>query len=130
MITTEELGEYLGVGEEKQGEVERIRAGALGRLRRATGVDWEHRPDSLAAEEALRAMVYLSYYGVRDGVKNTQFLEDYLTARVCELQFSKEAMGLGTGQEGGDSGPGEDTGAGDLPLDAGGKPVGAGGVPE
>lgn len=91
VITAEELCAYLGVDEENGAEVARLRAAAIERICRASGIDWTARTDVELFNEAVRTQVWLSYYAVRDTVKNTQFLQEYLTGLICSLQLCRKA---------------------------------------
>lgn len=99
MISEQELLDFLGVDEDSAQLVSQARTSALERLRRATGVDWENAEENALAAEAVKTMVYLSFYGVRDGLKNPAYLEDHLTGLLVELQLSKEAMDRGDDPE-------------------------------
>ena len=44
-------------------------------------------------------MVYISYYAVRDGVKNFDYVERRRTQLMKELQYSKEADDDGAQQK-------------------------------
>ena len=90
IMTVEQLREFLGVDEERDGEIKMLRLSAIEYLCRATGIDWAARADVETFNEALRTQVWLSYYAVRDVAKNTQFLREYLTALICSLQLSGE----------------------------------------
>lgn len=89
IVTVEHLRDYLGADSEKDSEIEALRAAAIETLCRSTGIDWTQRHKADTFNEALRVQVYLSYYAVRDGVKNTEFLQNYLTGLICSLQLCK-----------------------------------------
>lgn len=89
IATVEQLRDYLGTDSEKDSEINSLRAAAIETLCRATGIDWTQRKKIDTFNEALRVQVYLSYYAVRDGVKNMEFLQNYLTGLICSLQLCK-----------------------------------------
>lgn len=84
-VTVEEVMDYLGVGEESKQVVEREMAAAYRYLRRATETDWSKRP---GAEEAVKLRVWLTFYAVRGGAQNTDYLERHLTDLVKQLQYA------------------------------------------
>lgn len=93
IVSTENLLDWLGAGEESAGIVSALRASALDSLRRATGIDWEGRERVETANEAIRAMVYLSFYGMRGTDVKTDALERHLNGLVKQLQFGGDADG-------------------------------------
>lgn len=86
----EELRAYLGVGEEHDGELAALREAAVEGICRATGIDWRERPQQQQFLEAVRAQMWLSFYGVRDAAGNTAFLERYLEGLLAGLQLCRE----------------------------------------
>lgn len=88
LVTVEQLRDYLGVDADKDAEVTALRASAIESISRPTGFDWKKRKKLDTFNEAVRVQVWLSYYAVRDGAKNTQFLQDYLTGLICSLQLT------------------------------------------
>ena len=86
-VTVEEVMDYLGVGEETRQVVEREIAAAYQYLRRATGIDWSTRS---GAEEAVKVRVWLTFYAVRGGAQNTDYLERHLTNLIKQLQYAAE----------------------------------------
>jgi len=86
-VTVEEVMDYLGVGEESRQVVEREMTAALCYLRRATGTDWSQRPE---AAEAVKLRAWMTFYAVRDGAQNTEYLRQHLTELVKQLQYAEE----------------------------------------
>lgn len=100
IVTVEQLRNYLGADSEKDSEIKALLAAAIESLCRATGIDWTQRRKVDTFNEAIRVQVYLSYYAVRDGTKNTEFLQEYLTGLICALQLcTGEVDADGDGQE-------------------------------
>ena len=91
LVTVEELRDFLGVDEDSDSIIRAERNNALDELYRATGYDWTMEDKANVANEAVRVMVYISYYGVRGGLKNLDFLERRKTQLTKMLQFSGEA---------------------------------------
>lgn len=89
-VTVKEVLDYLGVGTESIKEVEAEIDSALDYLRRATGADCSKRPD---AAEAVKLRVWMTFYGIRGGAQNTQYLERHLTDLVKQLQYTKPPKG-------------------------------------
>lgn len=90
--SVEQLRDFLGVDEQRDGEVEMLRESAIGIINKATGRDWRLRDDVDMFNEALRTQVWLSYYAVRDdGNKNTAFLQSYLSGLINSLQYPGNA---------------------------------------
>lgn len=83
-VTVDEVMDYLGVGEESRQVVEREMDAALRYLRRATGTDWSQRPE---AAETVKLRVWLTFYAVRGGAQNTQYLTQHLTDLIKQLQY-------------------------------------------
>jgi len=90
LITSAELLDFLGADEDAQSEIEEELQSALEQLERATGVDWAKRKDVHTANQAIKDMVYLSFYAVRDGSQNTEFVERHLTSIIKQLQYATE----------------------------------------
>jgi len=88
VVTIEQLRDYLGVDADKDTEITMLRAFAIESISRASEFNWEQRKKIDTFSEAVRVQVWLSYYAVRDGAKNTQFLQDYLTGLICSLQLT------------------------------------------
>lgn len=86
-VTVDEVLDYLGAGEESRAEVEAEIASALAYLRRATGADCSRRP---GAGEAVKLRVWMTFYGIRGGAQNTQYLERHLTDLVKQLQYTED----------------------------------------
>lgn len=86
-VTVEEVLDYLGAGEESKAEVKAEIASALAYLARATGADCSQRP---GAAEAVKLRVWLTFYGIRGGAQNTQYLEQHLTDLVKQLQYAND----------------------------------------
>lgn len=85
-VTVDEVMDYLGVGDESRQVVEREMASAYQYLRRATGTDWSTRS---GAEEAVKVRVWLTFYAVRGGAQNTDYLERHLTGLIKQLQYTE-----------------------------------------
>ncbi|MEG0839745.1 MAG: hypothetical protein RSF33_08095 [Hydrogenoanaerobacterium sp.] len=92
----EALRDYLGVGAECDELIKSARASALEQLRRATGVNWEAENENAVAAEAVRCLVWLSFYGIRDDSKNTEFLRKHAIQLLSQLQYSAEVKRNGT----------------------------------
>ena len=92
MITVEELRNYLGVDSDSDPEIKTARDAALEELKRVTGVNWENAQNCSVANEAVQAMVYLNYWGIRDSAKNTEFLQKHINKKIKLLQNSEEAQ--------------------------------------
>lgn len=104
IISVEQLRDYIGVDSEKDDEIRMLRAAAIEHIGRATATDWKKRTKVDTFNEAVRTQVWLSYYAVRDGAKNTGFLQDYLTGLICSLQLcGEEGEANDLRQEGADS---------------------------
>lgn len=88
-VTVEQLREFLGADAEHDGEVSMLRASAIEHICRASKIDWTARQDVETFNEAVRTMVWTSYYAVRDEAKNTPFLREHLTGLICSLQLCK-----------------------------------------
>jgi len=88
IVSTEQLRDFLGADSEKDTEIAALRASAIESISRSTGIDWTRREKVDTFNEAVRVRVWISYYAVRDGAKNTQFLQDYLTGLICSLQLT------------------------------------------
>lgn len=101
-VTVEEVLDYLGAGEESRAEVESEIASALAYLCRATGTDCSRRP---GAEEAVKLRVWLTFYGIRGGAQNTQYLEQHLTDLVKQLQYTEDPKDEDPGEEGKENDP-------------------------
>lgn len=86
-VTVDEVLDYLGAGEESRAEVEAEIADALVYLRRATGADCSGRP---GVAEAVKLRVWMTFYGIRGGAQNTQYLQQHLTELVKQLQYTEE----------------------------------------
>lgn len=93
LVSIDDLREFLGVDSDSDSIIANERDNALDEIRRATGFDWEHAREQLGAlNEAVQILVYISYYGVRDGVKNLVFLERRKIQLMKMLQYSAEAQ--------------------------------------
>lgn len=90
IITAAQLLDFLGADEDATSEIEEELQTALERLERATGIDWTTRQDVHTANQAIKDMVYLSFYAVRDGSQNTEFVEQHLTSIIKQLQYATE----------------------------------------
>lgn len=90
LVTAAELLDYLGAGSESSAIVEGLRTSALAQLAAATGIDWTDRTDCGVANEALRVMVWLSFYSMRDDKAATEHLERYKTSLIKSLQYAVE----------------------------------------
>lgn len=93
LITAAELLDFLGADEDAESEIAEELQSALEQLERATGVDWEKRKDVHTANQAIKDMVYLSFYAVRDGSQNTKFVERHLTSIIKQLQYATATEG-------------------------------------
>lgn len=97
ILSVEQLRDFLGLDEDQDDAIALLRQTAIGIINKATGRDWQQREDVEIFNEALRTQVWLSYYAVRDdNVKNTTFLQSYLTGLINSLQFPGDAQEDGT----------------------------------
>lgn len=98
MVSVAQLRDYLGVDADSDDTISRLRASALGSLRVSTGIDWEaadtDKRQSIACE-AVQTMVWLSFYAARGDATNADFLRQYLTGLIVQLQYG-EGGGDGT----------------------------------
>lgn len=101
-VTVKEVLDYLGAGEESKVEVEAEIASALAYLHRATGADCSRRP---GAAEAVKLRVWMTFYAIRGGAQNTQYLEQHLTDLVKQLQYTEDPKDENTGEEGEENDP-------------------------
>ena len=93
LVSSDELLDWLGAGEESFGIVSALRASALESLHRATGIDWAAQTGRLeTANEAIRTMVYLSFHGLRNPDIKTDVLERHLTGLMIQLQNGGDAI--------------------------------------
>lgn len=100
LIDTSGLLSFLGAGEESAALVDSLRASALDGIRRATGVDWTMGGDQTGTvNEAVRAAVWMSFYGLRDPQIKTDHLAAYYARLITQLQYGEEATADG-GAEG------------------------------
>lgn len=99
LISIAQLRDFLGVDNDSDGIIKNERDNALDELKRATGFDWSDANAARTANELVQIMVYISYYGVRDGVKNLDYLERRRTQLMKMLQYSKEVYDDGVQQE-------------------------------
>lgn len=90
LITAAELLDFLGADEDAESEITEELQSALEQLERATGIDWGKRKDVHTANQAIKDMVYLSFYAVRDGSQNTEFVKWHLTSIIKQLQYATE----------------------------------------
>lgn len=90
IMTTIELRNWLGVESTEDVDVEFARKTALEKLKRSTGKDWEKITNNEIANEAIRSMVYRSYWGVRDSAKNLEFLGKHILEQITTLQYSDD----------------------------------------
>ena len=74
LVSSDELLDWLGAGEESFGIVSALRASALE-----------------TANEAIRTMVYLSFHGLRNPDIKTDVLERHLTGLMIQLQNGGDA---------------------------------------
>ena len=88
IMTVERIMEYLGVGPDKEKEVQSLRASAMEDIRLTTGKDPADEKLSALFDEAVRVQVWISYYAVRDAAKNTEFLRRYLSTLIDKLQLA------------------------------------------
>ena len=93
-ITKDQLLDYIGAGAESVSIVESLRASAFAQLRAATGTDWEKNASEIA-NEAVRVMVWLSFYALR-GTDTTQHLENYKTQLIKQLQYAEVTQDANT----------------------------------
>lgn len=98
LVTLEEAKVYLGVGEHEEGDTEedalitRFIVSAEERLKRATGIRWTQELNEYeTAAEAVRVMVWLSYWSLRGDVEGVDFIREHLNGLITQLQYSAEA---------------------------------------
>ena len=83
---------FLGGGDEPAAWVVSPGASALEGTRRATGVDWTAGGAKTGVvNEAIRAAVWMSFYGLRDPSVKTDHLTAYLGRLITQLQYGEEA---------------------------------------
>lgn len=102
-VTPEQLCDFCGAdADDPGGIISAARVSALAELKSAVGDPGILKANAGIANEAVRVMVYISYYGVRDGVQNLDFLRQRKTELVKMLQYGDaEVAADGDGQEGG-----------------------------
>lgn len=99
LIDTSGLLAFLGAGEESAALVDSLRASALDGIRRATGVDWTAGGAKTGVvNEAVRAAVWMSFYGLRDPSVKTDHLTAYLGRLITQLQYGEEADADGSAE--------------------------------
>lgn len=89
LITDEGLREYLGA--DPEADIASFLESALEELQRATGVDWRLQEKTGVANEAIRTIAYLSYYGMRGAAQNLDHLRRHKIELITQLQYSPEA---------------------------------------
>ncbi|WP_277098294.1 hypothetical protein [Dialister invisus] len=90
MLTTEDLRDYLGVDSGNDKIIEQLQDEALDDLKKSTGIDWVGS-ENKTADSAIRAMVYLSFYGNRGEIKDPTFLDSFIRRKIVKLQTGTEA---------------------------------------
>ena len=92
LIQATELLDYLGADEDNLPEVQMARDAAIERLYRATGIDWNSVSQNKTANEAVKCMVWMDFYGLRDDLKNPEFVREHIDRLITALQYSKEVF--------------------------------------
>jgi len=92
LISTELMMDYLGADADSWLLIDSIRLSAIDRLNTATGRDWRAAESDIPkANAAIRCMVWLDFYAIRDDSKNTAHIEAHLAGLITELQLIKES---------------------------------------
>lgn len=90
LITAVQLADYLGADEDSLPIVEGLWESAVARLEQVMEQDPKTVTNCAVVNEALRTMVYISFYAVRGGAQNLEFLERHLAGLINELRFQAD----------------------------------------
>lgn len=94
MITIEQLIHFVGT-DNSQEEIEIVTFAlnsAIEELKRITLVEWSAETNNAVAIEAIQAMVYRNYWGIRDSAKNLDFLNEHINQKIRLLKYSDEVV--------------------------------------
>lgn len=91
LITPSRLADYLGSDSDNEALINDLYKSALGELNSVTERDWTRETDCGQVNEALRIMLYLSYYANRGKADNTEFLVRRLNGIITRLQLTPPA---------------------------------------
>lgn len=96
LITTEQLIDYLGTDDDSAEIISAARDAAIEEIKTGVGLTDITGKAPALIDELIRILVYISYYAVRGGADNVDYLERRKIQLFKMLQYTGDAQENGT----------------------------------